>query len=167
MKILLEDLQKLLLSEIENYQKLYSTLQQEKKLILDASIDELNRNNKKKEVIILQIKLLDEACLNLLNTLRKKIPGNSGSTSFTEVLDKVHDPQYTSLKKVHAKLLKLAHAVKEHNSENQRLIGANLRIVRGSLSFLTSLVTSGNTFYEGRGQLKQDNIVRPMLREEA
>ena len=167
MKVLLEDLHKLLLSEIENYKKLYCSLQQEKQLILGSSIDGLNRNNKKKEVIILQIKLLDEACLNLLNTLREKLPAHSGSETFTEILDKINDPQYASLKKVHAKLIRLAHAVKDHNSENQRLIGANLRIVRGSLSFLTSLVTPGNTFYEGRGQIKHDSAIRQMLSEEA
>ena len=167
MKDLLEDLQKLIDEQIDLYKNLLLVLEKENKIILSSSVDELNRNNKKKEVLLLQIKLLDESCKKLLEKISQELPGNIDLPSFPKIIQSIKEPYFTPLKTGYSKLVSLAKAVKKINTDNERLIKGSLRAIRSSISFLTACATSGGPFYENRGQLKTDNVVMQMFEKEA
>ena len=166
-KKLLEDLQKLIAEQTYLYKKLLSVLKEENEIILSSSVDELNKNNKKKEVVILQIRLLDESCTKLLEKICQGAPENINPPFFPKLMEIIKEPYSTPLKSGYSKLVSLAQAVKKINTDNERLIKGSLRAIRSSISFLTACVSSGGPFYENRGQLKTDNVVMQMFEKEA
>jgi len=167
MKNLLEDLQKLIAEQIDLYKKLLLILKKENKIILSSSVDELNVNNKKKEVLLLQIKLLDESCVKLLEKVSQGLPESIDITSIPKLIKAVKEPYFTPLKFGYSKLLSLAKAVKNTNIDNERIIKGSLRAIRSSISFLMTCASSSGPFYENRGQLKTDNAMMQIFEKEA
>jgi flagellar biosynthesis/type III secretory pathway chaperone len=164
---LLDDLSKTLTNQTDLYTNLLNTLHDEKCIILNSSVSELHLNNKKKDVLILQIKLLDESCARILEKIHKKLPDQKTTPTLLKILDVLREPDAGYLKSAYSKLISIAQSVKELNSDNDMLIKGSLRAIKTSLGFLMSHVPSTGQFYENRGQLKTDNFAGPMLKEEA
>jgi len=166
MELLLDDLQKLLHKQIDLYKKLYLILRREHNIILSASIDDLHANNKKKEVAILQIKLLDESCAKLIEKLCRHQQG-SPAELIEQLLSRDDNPQVEPLRTSYATLRSVVRKVRELNTSNERLIRGSLRAIMSSISFLTQCAESGIPCYENSGQLKLQTMAPALLREEA
>lgn len=167
MELLLDDLQKLLLKQIDLYRTLYGILQQEHDIILSSSIDDLHANNKKKEVVILEIKLLDESCVRVLEKLCQHLTEADGLRAFELLLARDEDPRLDPVRRCYDSLCRLARQVREINSSNERLIKGSLRAIMSSISFLTQCAESGMPCYESNGRLKLQTMAPTLLREEA
>ncbi len=164
---LLEDLQNLIRNQTELYTKLLDILRRENEIILDSAVDDLFANNKKKEVLILQIKLLDESCEQILEKIYTKVKNFEGKPTLIHLIKILKEPHKAPLKAGYSKLIAIAQSVKELNADNERLIHGSLRAIKSSISFLVSCATSGGPIYENNGQYKTNKMVRSMLREEA
>ncbi len=168
MKKLLEDLYKIIIKETDLYKSLLNVLHEENQIILNSSVEKLHTNNKKKEVLILQIKLLDETCIRILEKIHHELPGQQVlPPSLKQIIESMKEPAASPMKTVYSKLLSIAQTVKEINTANDRLIKGSLRAIKSSISFLLSCASTGSPFYENNGQLKTDNFVKPVLKEEA
>ncbi|MEI6128314.1 MAG: flagellar protein FlgN, partial [Pseudomonadota bacterium] len=126
MKSLLDDLLKLLHKQVDLYKNLLAVLNKENEIILSASVEALSLNNKKKEVVILQIKLLDESCLKLVDKIYQKMPRPAGSPSLADLIEQSSLPSMAPLKSCYATLLSVARSVRELNIINERLIKGSL-----------------------------------------
>ncbi|MFC1591863.1 flagellar protein FlgN [Thermodesulfobacteriota bacterium] len=169
MKQLLDDLIKLIQNQTELYKKLLEVLQDENDIIVSSSLAELTANNKKKEVVILQIKLLDESCTKLVETIFSRLPFSrpEGPDAIRLLIDKLKKPHQQTLADFYNKLIAVVRDVKEVNSYNERMIKGSLRAIKSTISFLSSAAIGGAPIYENSGQMRMDKVVRPMLREEA
>lgn len=167
MKKLVEDLQKIITNQTDLYRKLFSVLCRENEIIQSSSVDDLNRNNKKKDVIILQIKLLDNSCEKLLEKIYKHLSRQPAPLSIHKLIEIIREPYITPLKSVYLKLVSVAQTVKEQNTENERLIKGSLRAIKSSISFLLACASFSSPVYESSGQLKTENIAMTVLKEEA
>ncbi|MCX8043190.1 MAG: flagellar protein FlgN [Desulfobacterota bacterium] len=167
MQALLDDLHKLLHKQIDLYSLLYGILRREHDIILSASIDDLHANNKKKEVVILQIKLLDESCAKVIEKLSRHDPQVDGLDAFERLLARNDDPHIADVRSSYCALRSVVRDVRELNAANERLIKGSLRAIMSSISFLTQCAESGVPCYESNGQLKVHNMAPTLLREEA
>ncbi len=169
MKNLLEDLYKLIINETDLYRKLLEVLHEENQIIINSAVEKLHVNNKKKEVLILQIKLLDESCTRVFERIYQQLPETQVPASLREVIESVkEEPSAGLLRSVYSKLISLAQTVKEINSTNDRLIKGSLRAIKSSIAFLVSCSsTSGGPCYENSGQLQASPLIAPMIKKEA
>jgi len=167
MHTLLDDLQKLLQKQTDLYKKLLSVLRAEHEIILNSSVDDLHTNNKKKEVVILQIKLLDESCEKILEKIYQKLPAGSSFHSLSDFIEHHQHPSLSPLQGCHAALLAIVHSVKDLNASNERLIKGSLRAIVSSITFLASKSCTASPFYKNTGHLAIDAIPQIMLSEEA
>lgn len=167
MKNLLEDLHKLLLKQTDLYKRLLTVLTREKEIILSSSVEELTTNNKKKDVLVLQIKLLDESCNNLLGKIYSGLPEQRDPYTVEKLLNSIDEPNILPLKNCYIKLIKLVQKIKTTNSDNERLIRGSLRAIKSSISFLIACASSGKPCYESSGQLSPGDVSLSLFNEEA
>jgi len=167
MNTLMEDLRKLIAKQIVQYKKLLIVLRKEKEIIINSSIDELHTNNKKKEVVILQIKLLDETCLKVLEKIYDIIPTLSGQPSLSSIPEMIQEPHFELLSPAYTHLISLVRSAKTLNSDNERLMKGSLRVIKSSISFLMSCATSPKgSLYENSGQIKTENVGMQLFESE-
>ncbi|MCP4716015.1 MAG: flagellar protein FlgN [Deltaproteobacteria bacterium] len=167
MNNLLDDLHKLLTDQTKLYRSLHGVLQQESSCISSSALDDLQENNKKKEVIVLQIQLLDESCSQLLEAIYLHLPHQPEPPSLNNLIGLVNEPDSRPLQLRHEKLLSMARAVKELNCDNENRITGALRAIKGSISFLMSFATDAQPCYESTGMIKQQPALAPLLSKEA
>jgi len=167
MQPLLEDLQHLLHKQIDLYTKLSLILRREHEIILSSSIEALNVNNKKKEVVVLQIKLLDESCAKVTEKLCRGMTGQQGAAALELLLERMDHTAVQPIRACYETLRKIIVKVRELNAANERLIKGSLRAIMSSISFLTQCAESGIPCYESSGQLKLQAMAPTLLREEA
>lgn len=167
MERLMDDLNKLILNQIEFYEKLLEVLHKENEIILSSSVEDLASNNKKKEVVVLQIKLLDESCRQLVEKIYQAKSIEHLESSLPHLMEVLDNSGENQLRPVYTKLVQIAQKVKETNGYNESLIKGSLRAIKSSISFLVSCASSGTPTYENSGQLRSDQMVRSLLSEEA
>ncbi len=164
---LLENLEKIISKLTEQYHALHAILIRENDIIRRSSIDELHENNKKKEVTLLQIRLLEESNTNILDRIYKQLPRTDETPSVVHLAGLMRDPHGSRIRSAYESLLFVAKTVKEINENNEQLIHGSLRAVKSSISYLIACASTGNPMYEKGGALKTERIARPILSEEA
>ena len=163
----MDDLCKLILQEKDLYTQMLGVLSRERESIVSSSVDELTVNNKEKDVLLLQIRLLDETCDNILEKLYRSLSGHNGTPSIANLLDLLEPEQSIPLRSGYSRLIDLARQVKEANRDNERMIKGSLRALRSSISFLLSCTQPGRPCYESTGQLKNGGISLSLFNKEA
>ena len=153
---ILEDLLTSLDKETALYQDLLLLLQREKEAVVGRALDDLNKSNKKKETLILQARVFEEARLVMLDKLGKQtgIPSNKLTLSYLS--DVVEEPYSTRLKAHRSNLLSLFHSIQDINRVNEGLISHSLDCIAGSWSLLSNMVSSGSIYLD-TGQIQNGN----------
>lgn len=167
MKQQLDDLQKLIQDQTELYERLLAVLREENGLIVSSSVDALTGCNKKKEVLILHIKLHDESFAKLIEKIYYRVSGRKETPSLSALIGMLDEPYRTRLESAYSQLKRMIHEVKELNSHNERIIKGALRTIKSSISFLVSCASSGSPVYQNSGQIKTESISRPLFSKEA
>ncbi|MFH1625988.1 MAG: flagellar protein FlgN [Pseudomonadota bacterium] len=151
---LLEDLLTSLDRETALYQNLLLILQREKQAVVGLAFDDLNESNKEKETLILQARAFEEARLVLSERLAEQLKIPAHKLTLLHLSDAVEEPYSAKLKTYRSNLLSLLSSIQEINRVNETLIAHSLDCFTGSLSLLTSLVSSGSTYLD-TGRLQQ------------
>ncbi len=167
MRQLLEDLHKLLDEQSMLYKTLITVLKSEQNVVRNFSIEDLYKNNKEKEVLILQIKFLDESCEKLYDRICRDMSLNIDPPCLSELIEKLNEPYRAKLEYAHTKLSRLAQNAKEINSGNENIIQGSLRAIKNSLSFLMSFAGESETTYKNSGTFQPQTITPSFLSEEA
>jgi hypothetical protein len=163
---LLDDLHNMLCKEANYYNELLMRLQEERRIIYElSSPDVLNENNKKKEVILLQIRLLEESRRKLLSDISQNLFRSPQEITISQIIKNAKEPHLSLLMSSYSKLKSLAQAVNEFNNNNAYLIKQSLRIIQGSLSFLVSSAKA-TPLYQRTGKMRSDFVPPTMFQRE-
>lgn len=159
-------LEKILIDQTSCYKELFVLLHEEKELIKNSSIDNLQKNNRKKDEVIHQISSLDENCVSIIEQINNNVPIDKRPITLSRIIRSIKTPRLNTLKNTYADLMSLVNSVKELNEENKMYINGSLRAVQGSISFLVSCAKGWTPFYEKGGHLRSENLTSAMISEE-
>jgi len=149
----LEKLIGLLEEETSLYGYIVSVLQQEKKAIVASELEALNETAKKKESLLLKIRILDEERTKILEKLGGFLGYPSNDMTLRKISQLVEKPHSIRLNNCYSNLLALTQTIQDLNRGNKALIVHSLEIVRDSLSILTNLLPSNPLYYQ-TGEIK-------------
>jgi len=147
MNLLLNKFLDILEGEKALYLSLLSVLQLEKKAVIDSKFKELNENSKKKENLILKIRILEEQRVKLLKKLCDLFNYPLQNIDLLILSQLVDEPYSTRLKEYHSNLSALIESIQEINHANKDLITHSLELVKGSLFLLNNLMGSSSVYY--------------------
>ncbi|MDD5558273.1 flagellar protein FlgN [Candidatus Methylomirabilis sp.] len=150
--MLLEDVAQVLGQETEKYEALLRLLRQERGLIVDGNLQALSELVKRKETLVLELKILQEARLALMTKVSAMYGIPMVELTLFRLADLVPASHATSYRALLNRLAFLATRLVEDNDWNTALLDRSVAYVRGSLSFLTSAVTPV-PLYQGDGSV--------------
>jgi flagellar biosynthesis/type III secretory pathway chaperone len=148
------DLVEVLEDEIKVYRTLLDTVRREKDVLITANIDELNENNKTKDLIISRIRLLERHREKCAKDLAESVGTNTENPRLLEIAFKTGEPYSTRLRSIHATLELLIRRIKEINDSNEELVRSSLRAVNGALGAIKDTLQPKST-YASSGDLKR------------
>lgn len=160
--VLLEDLAQVLEQEIGKYEALLRLLRQERGLIISGDLAALGELVKRKETLVLELKIIQEARVTLMTRVSAAHDIPLVELTLRRLADLVpisHRPSYRSLLD---RLIVLAAALVEENDWNAALLDRSMAYVKCSLSFLTSAVTPV-PLYQGDGSIVAQSPSLSML----
>jgi hypothetical protein len=158
-----DDFLNLLDGEAALYRGLLSVLQEEKKAIIGANLDELGKTGKKKEKLLLKIRKIEEQRHVMIKDLAESLRCSPHDITITKLADFVEAPYAVQFKRLCSDLLPLAKTVRDINDGNKALLRHSVELVRSSFAFLNNLITT-NTVYHSSGRMQQTNQSGKVLR---
>lgn len=150
--MLLEDVAQVLGQETEKYERLLRLLRQERGLIVDGDLQALSELVKRKETLVLELKILQEARLTLMTKVSAMYGIPMVELTLFHLADLVPASYATSYRALLNRLAFLASRLVEENDGNAALLDRSVEYVRGSLSLLTQAV-SPVSLYQGDGSV--------------
>lgn len=154
-EILLGNLISILHQEIALYQELYRLLHEERRIMTELSLEGLYSSNNRKETLLLRLKVLERARLDLIDKIAPLIDLLPGEITITSLINRIADPLKESLLSCYTRLSSLVESIEEINYINGLLIERSLDYIRGSISYLNSLI-SPLPLYMPTGMIKGD-----------
>jgi hypothetical protein len=151
-----DDFLNLLDGEAALYRALLSVLEEEKNTIIGANLDELGKTGKKKEKLLLKIRIIEEQRHVMIKDLAESLRCSPHDITITKLADFVEAPYAVRFKRLCSDLLPLAKTVRDINDGNKALLRHSVELVRSSFAFLNNLVTA-NTVYHSSGRMQQTN----------
>jgi hypothetical protein len=153
---LVDSLLSVLTKEVEVYEELRTTIQNEKGLLRRPSLELLSSNNNKKETCILKARMLEEVRVNIVKKIAKHIDRNEKEINISLLSLYTEDRQTNALKARQRILLPLMQSLKEANDMNQGLLDYSLSYMRNSMIFINNLLSIGSG-YVHTGKLNVSN----------
>ena len=153
----------LLDGEAALYRALLSVLQEEKKAIIGANLGELGKTGKKKEKLLLKIRIIEEQRHVMIKDLAESLRCPPHDITITKLADFVEAPYAVRFKRLCSDLLPLAKTVRDINDGNKALLRHSVELVKSSFAFLNNLITA-NAVYHSSGRMQQTNQSGKVLR---
>jgi flagellar biosynthesis/type III secretory pathway chaperone len=167
MNTVLADLTKLVGRQTDLYRQLLDILRSEHQILLSASVEDLYVNNKKKDVVVLQIKLLDESSSQLIRSICRRLTNSASAETLPDLIPLLPEPHRAHVEADYSLLRSLAQSVKDINRDNEQLLHGALRVIQSSISFLVGCASRGKPVYQNSGRFRTEAMVGPLLSEEA
>lgn len=147
-------LEEVLENDVKVYRTLLDLIRREKEVLISANIDDLNDNNKSKELAIVKLKSLERLREKAARDLAQATGANAENPRLLEIAFKVGEPYSTKLRSFHATLELLIKRIKEINDSNEALIKDSLRAVNGALGAIKDTLQPRQT-YAPSGDIKR------------
>lgn len=163
---MLTDLSDLLRREFDVYRSLLSLLQQERRIVVDCSIEELIHTNKEKENLVLKIRILEESREAILERLAEKLGLPLRELTLSKLEEKLGDPFVDQLRNLRSKLSAILQSIREVNEENRAFLQHSVDFVKGSLALIRYL-TGSSPKYMASGALDGDRLNSRFVSEKA
>jgi len=139
--------------ELAIYQTLKSFIVDEKKVLIRPSFDELNESNTRKENIILKARMLEEARTNILKKIARNLELKADEIKLATVTGYAAIEQRQAIEENRKKIVLISGEIRSLNERNKDLVGSTLNNVKGSLDFISSLMSQGPVYLES-GKIK-------------
>jgi hypothetical protein len=162
---LIDSLLSVLTKEVEIYEELRTTIQEERGLLRRPSLALLSSSNNKKETCILKARMLEEVRANIVKKIAKNLDRNENDINISILSLYTEERQTNALKARQKSLLPLMQSIKEANEINQGLLDYSLSYVRNSMIFINNLLSIGSG-YAHTGKLKASNTNGRILNRE-
>lgn len=131
---------------IKVYRSLLLVVRREKEILISANLDDLNENNKTKEVVLLQARLLEKERLNVLKQWLNELKIENQNFSLSELANHIQGVQGEKLRSLHAVLDLLIKRVKDINSQNEALIQSALKNITGAMKSIRDMLDENKTY---------------------
>ena len=139
--------------ELAIYQELKGFIIDEKKVLIRPSFDELNESNARKENIILKARMLEEARTNILKKIARNLEIKADEIKLATLADYAAIEQRQAIEENRKKIVLISGEIRSLNEKNKDLVGSTLNSVKGSLDFISSLMSQGPVYLES-GKIK-------------
>lgn len=139
--------------ELAIYQELKGFIIDEKKVLIRPSFDELNESNARKENIILKARMLEEARTNILKKIARNLEIKADEIKLATLADYAAIEQRQKIEENRKKIVLISGEIRSLNEKNKDLVGSTLNSVKGSLDFISSLMSQGPVYLES-GKIK-------------
>jgi flagellar biosynthesis/type III secretory pathway chaperone len=139
--------------ELAIYQELKSFIIDEKKILIRPSFEELNESNARKENIILKARMLEEARTNILKKIARNLELKADETKLATVAGYTEIEQRQKIEEIRKKIVLISGEIRWINERNKDLVGSTLNNVKGSLDFISSVMSQGPVYLES-GKIK-------------
>ncbi len=130
----LELIKDILRQQVTGYQALREVLQKERGCLIDLKASEIEELSKKKDLILMRLRLLEEERLRIIERFRNKIKTEK-DINLRRLYEITGDEDFLKLR---SELLSLIQAISELNDFNRILIDRTLSYVRGASFLLDS-----------------------------
>ena len=155
------DLLDILEKEVESFRDFLTLLQKERQYMIDLSLDKLHDCHNQKETIIFNLKVLEDARIELTGEIQ-----GDNQTAVSETLSAIIDKAPLRYKKgmesCQSNLKSLVDSIREINQINGILADRAINYTRNSLSFLNRLV-SQLPVYHASGRIAQETVVGTLV----
>ena len=156
MQEIYKDLEEVLEDEIKVYRTLLDLVRREREVLVSAKIDDLNENNKSKELAVIKLKTLERMREKGARDLANAVGANAENPRLLEIAFKIGEPFSTKLRTMHSTLELLIKRIKEINDTNEELIRSSLKAVNGALGAIKDTLQPKQT-YGTSGDLKRSD----------
>jgi hypothetical protein len=151
--------------ELAIYRELKSFIISEKKLLAKPSLTELNESNTRKENIILKARMLEEVRTNILKKIARNLDLNADDIKLSTLASYAVIEQRQEIEDVRKQLALILGEIKTLNERNNDLVGSSLANVKGSLDFISMIMSQGPVYLES-GKIKSLQNNGKLLRTE-
>lgn len=142
----INDLADILFRNVELYEEMAGQLEEERLAFQSHSIDNLDKNLKQKETIILKIKALEETRQRVMSALGKAARLDPKQLTFSRLLELAADPLKDRLSAIRQSLREKIEKTNELNSFNRGLIERLIRINYDAAAHLQNLLEPEETY---------------------
>lgn len=155
---LFDSLIDILRKELSIYQELKDFIIKEKKLLIRASVQELNVSNAAKENIILKARIVGEVRTNILKKIASNLDIEEDEIKLGTLANFAVIEQRQEIVKLRKELESISREINLLNEVNKNLLDVSLNGVKGAVDFINSLFTQGPVYLEnGKMKTRQSN----------
>jgi hypothetical protein len=151
--------------ELAIYQELNDFIIGEKKVFIKPSLTELNESNARKENIILKARMLEEARTNILKKIARNLELKVDEIKLATLARYAKIEQRQEIEEIRRKMTLISGEIKTLNEMNKDLVDSSLANVKGSIDFISSLMSQGPVYLES-GKIKSFQSNGKFLRTE-
>ena len=141
-----EELEKVLRQEVELYRQYADILMQDSTVMTKLNIDELEKNNKVKNTLLLKIKALDQARQNLVRQFAVSKGMTEERIRLIDICQKVSPAEAKRLLALRDQLEAIVTELKTVHTNTAALAQASLNWVNSSISTLHRLLSPTGTY---------------------
>lgn len=146
-----EELEKVLLEEIQLYEKFTEHLESDESFMSKLQIDDIEASNKAKATLLLKIQALDEARQNLVKQIAQEKGLAEENIKLADICEKLAKPQSDRLMKLRERLQSVIRNLQELQNNTYSLVRSSLSWIEGSMETLKRLLTPVATYnYRGK-----------------
>ncbi len=138
MEQLLNRLLMLLMDEVGLYQSLLAVYQDERQALLSFALDNITATSKKKENLILKVKILEEQRIHIIDQIAESLKHPASDLTLTRLAEKVDIRYSYKLSTLGAELSSVLEEMGALHRANRSLITHSQGLVSGSLALLNN-----------------------------
>ncbi len=150
-----------LLSAVENEIKVYRELQlviaQESQVLMKPTLELIRYTSEKKGACISEIRKLEQTRLDIVQRIADFLGRKEDDINFTVLSSYADEHRRMQIESLRRILVPLIKQINEGNEKNRGLLDFSLSYVRGSIHFLTGLMSAGGG-YEDTGRMRPASL---------
>jgi flagellar biosynthesis/type III secretory pathway chaperone len=152
-KILVTALIAVLEEQIRVYRHLLEIVRKEKDILVAASLDELNENNRAKEAMLIKIRALETDRLVKAQSLFAELQLKGEHPRLLEMARYLDTESADKLRNIHSVMELLLKRVQEYNKQNEALVQAALSNITGAMNEIKGTLAEKPT-YQKKGEVE-------------
>jgi flagellar biosynthesis/type III secretory pathway chaperone len=164
MEQLINSLLLLLDDTVRLYQSLLTLYHEERQSLLAFDLEGINTNAKKKENLILKIKILEEQRQRTIDDIAALLTLDAADLSISRLAEKVDIRQAYKLSALGDELSATLNTIQEVHQSNRSLIIHSQGLVTNSLAYLGNQMTPDPVYYQNGSLAVQDQSGRLLTR---
>ena len=164
MEQLLNRLLMLLVDEIGLYRSLLAVYQDERQALLSFALDNITETSKKKENLILKVKILEEQRIHIIDQIAVNLNRPASDLTITRLAEKVDIRYSYRLSTLGAELSAVLKEMGVLHNANRSLITHCQGLVSGSLAFLSNNLAPDPVYHRDGSVSTQERSGRLLTR---